>query len=141
MLFIPFFADQQRNALKSVANGNALSLEFSMLTSELLDAKLEEILTNKVYYNRAKDLAKLFNDNLLHPMDEAIFWIEYVIRSKGAKHLKSNAVNMSWFSYLLLDILIIPIVGVFIIYFALKSMFKSKNKNNKSKKQTTKKTN
>ncbi|XP_031621869.1 UDP-glucuronosyltransferase 2B15-like [Contarinia nasturtii] len=143
MMFIPFFADQQRNALKSVASGNALSLEFSKLTSELFEATLQEMINNKAYLNRAKELAVLFNDNLMHPLDEAIFWIEYVIRSKGAKHLKSYAVNMSWFSYLLLDIFIIPVIAIFIIYLALKSISKSfiSSDNKKRKKIKTKKTN
>lgn len=88
------------------------------------------MLNNKVYYNQAKALARTFNDNLVHPMDEAIFWIEYVIRSKGAKHLKSKAVHMSWFIYLLFDILIVPFVVVAIVYFTVKSVFA--HKTNKS---------
>lgn len=114
MLFIPLFGDQMRNALKSVASGNALMLPFTDITAESLSMHLNKMLTNKSYYNRAKELSNLFNDNLVHPMDEAVFWIEYVIRTKGAKHLKSNAVNMSWFSYLLLDILLVPIVVVYL---------------------------
>lgn len=112
-----------RNSLKSVAAGNALQLPFLDITAESLSALLNELLTNKSYYNRAKELSKLFNDNLVHPMDEAIFWIEYVIRAKGAKHLKSNAVNMSWFSYLLLDIFLLPIVIIFLTITFLKRKF------------------
>lgn len=126
MLFIPFFGDQMRNSLKSVASGNALYLPFTDITVETLSAQLNEILTNKSYYNRAKELANLFNDNLVHPMDEAIFWIEYVVRNKGAKHLKSNAINMSLFSYLLLDIVLVPFVVIYILYLAVKYLNKKK---------------
>lgn len=141
MLFIPFFADQHRNALKSVASGNALMLPFSDLTAEALSAALEEILTNKEYYDRAKEISRLFNDNLVHPMDEAIFWIEYVMRSKGAKHLKSHAAYMSWISYLLLDILIIPVIAIVIVYFAIKAAFRAikPNTNKGSKKRKSQK--
>ncbi|XP_055320800.1 UDP-glucosyltransferase 2-like [Sitodiplosis mosellana] len=141
MLFIPFFGDQQRNALKSVASGNALMLKFSDLTAESLSTALEEMLTNKVYKNRAKEIARLFNDNLVHPMDEAIFWIEYVMRSKGAKHLKSNAAYMPWFSYLLLDILIVPVIAIAIVYLTLKTVFREMKSsvNKKGKKQRAKK--
>lgn len=120
ILFIPLFGDQSRNALKSVAAGNALQLPFTDITTETLSTYLNEMLTNKSYHNRAKEIAHLFNDNLVHPMDEAMFWIEYVIRSKGAKHLKSNAVNMSWFSYLLLDIFLTPFVIIYILYISIK---------------------
>lgn len=125
MLFIPIFGDQLRNALKSVSNGNALMLQFSKISPESFSSVLQEMLTNKVYFNRAKDLARTFNDNLVHPMDEAMFWIEYVMRSKGAKHLKSNAVNMSLISYLLLDILIIPFAAIVVVYILMKLLFRS----------------
>lgn len=126
MLFIPIFGDQLRNSLRSVSMGNALMLAFSELSLESLSLKLEQMITNKAYYNRAKELEQIFNDNLVHPMDEAMFWIEYVIRSKGARHLKSHAVNMSLISYLILDILIVPIIVLAIVYYSLKSLFQPK---------------
>lgn len=108
---------QFRNAQKSVNGGHALRLPFSEITFETLSSNLNELLTNKSYYNRAKEVSRLFNDNLVHPMDEAMFWIEYVIRSgDGAKHLKSHAIHMSWFSYLMLDIILAPFFVIFIIY-------------------------
>lgn len=124
MLFIPFFADQRRNALSSERNGNSLTLPFTKLTNETLSSTLNEMLTNKTYLDRAKEVSRLFNDNLIHPLNESIFWIEYVMRSKGAKHLKSNAVNMSWFSILLLDVFILPIVVLAFIYIGLKSFIR-----------------
>lgn len=140
MLFIPIFGDQLRNALKSVSTGNALILPFSELTPKSLKAKITEMLTNKMYFNRAKELARIFNDNLVHPMDEAIFWILYVIRSNGAKHLKSNAVNMSLFSYLLLDILIVPFGAILVVYSLMKFIFRSnKNCDSSSEKASKKK--
>lgn len=126
MLFIPFFGDQMRNSLRSVASGNALHIPFTDITAEILAANLNELLTNKSYYNRAKELSVLFTDNLVHPMDEAIFWIEYVARHKGAKHLKSNAVNMSLFSYLMLDIILPPFAIIFIFFLMLKYLIRKK---------------
>lgn len=142
MLFIPIFGDQLRNALKSVSTGNALFLPFTELTTKSLAAKISQMITNNTYFNRAKELARIFNDNLVHPMDEAMFWIEYVMRSKGAKHLKSKAVNMSLFSYLLLDILIIPlgvIVGVYLLIKFLKQPSNKKSETSGQKKNNKKK--
>lgn len=117
MLFTPIFGDQHRNAIKTVAAGHGLQIPLGTLTQESLTKTLNEMLNNKKYFNRAKEVASLFNDNLVHPMDVAMYWIEYVARHKGATHLKSNAVNMSWFSYLLLDIvLVIPIAIVLTLY-------------------------
>lgn len=143
MLFIPIFGDQLRNALKSVATGNAVIYPFTSLSEKSLSETLEKMLINKDYFDRAKELARTFNDNLVHPMDEAIFWIEYVIRSNGAKHLKSNAVKMPLYSYLLLDIILPPIIVILILYLIVKKLLctqKSDDKQ-KSKKTTNKKKN
>lgn len=143
MLFIPFFADQRGNALRTERNGNGLTLPFVKITNDTFSASINELLTNKAYLNRAKELAILFNDNLVHPMNESIYWIEYVMRSKGAKHLKSNAVNMPWFSVLLLDVIILPIGIVALLYFGLKSLIrfvgsKSSGENTKVPRKKTK---
>ncbi|KAG4072142.1 hypothetical protein HA402_015641, partial [Bradysia odoriphaga] len=139
MLFIPFFGDQKRNALKSVSNGNGLLISLYSISEESLSAVLDEMVSNDKYNNRAKELARNFNDNLVHPMDEAMFWIEYVIRSNGAKHLKSSAVNMSLFSYLLLDILVLPIAVIWIVYLLVRLLLCAKKLKSNQEKGATKK--
>lgn len=124
-LYIPLLADQQRNAFKSVSAGTGQVLPFKEVTVETLSKAINDVINNENYLHKAKETARLFNDNLVHPMDEAIFWIEYVIRSKGAKHLKSKAVDMPLYSYLLLDILALPVAIIFILYFLQKYLRKS----------------
>jgi glucuronosyltransferase len=104
MLFVPFFGDQHRNAMKVRLSGAGLVLNFKDVTKIALSRKLNEMLLNNKYANRAKQIAAQFRDNPVQPMDEAMFWIEYVIRNKGAKHLKSPAVDMPIYQYLLLDV-------------------------------------
>lgn len=104
MLFIPFFGDQHRNAMKVRLSGAGLVLSFKDVTKNSLNRKLNEMLLNKKYIDRAKQIAARFRDNPVHPMDEAMFWIEYVLRNNGAKHLKSPAIDMPLYQYLLLDV-------------------------------------
>lgn len=74
LFFILFSISLQfRNAQSIVNIGNGLRLPFNQITVETLSSHLNELLTNKSYYNRAKEISRLFNDNL------AMFWIEYVI--------------------------------------------------------------
>lgn len=74
-------------------------------------------------------------------MDKAVYWVEHVIKHKGAKHLKSQAPNLPFYQYMLLDVfavffLIISSV-VFLIYLLLKKLitklFKKSNKKIKTK--------
>ncbi|XP_058448414.1 UDP-glycosyltransferase UGT5-like [Malaya genurostris] len=105
MLFIPFYGDQYRNALRAERAGYALSLNFGDVNVITLGSRINELLTNPAFRRSAKKASELFRDNLVPPMEEAMFWIEYVIRHKGAKHLKSISVDLSWIQYLMLDVL------------------------------------
>lgn len=122
MLFIPVFCDQERNAEKAAAAGNGRVLPFKDVTVERLTTELNAILGNEELTAQAKEAGRLFNDNLVHPMDEAMFWIEYVINSKGAKHLKSNAKDLYWFQYLGLDLLIPPALILIALVVVLKKV-------------------
>lgn len=137
LLMIPFFGDQSRNAIRASNAGYARYLNFNEITMELLYSTILELIENPTYANKAKHMSVLYSDNLVHPMDEAIYWIEYVCRHRGAKHLKSHAVNMSWFSYLLLDVLLVNLLIAILIvlglYFGFKMMCRGKNKYEKPK--------
>lgn len=117
LLVIPFFGDQHRNAHRIVSGGYGKSLGFSEITKETFSAKIQELISDKSYFNRAKYTSAIFNDNLISPMDEAMFWIEHVAKFKGAKHLKSHAVHMTWFTYFSIDILIAHVIVVFSVLF------------------------
>ncbi|KAL6118792.1 uncharacterized protein ACO6RY_03507 [Pungitius sinensis] len=52
----------------------------------------------------------------MSPMDTAIFWIEYVIRNKGAAHLQPAGFSLPWYSYFCLDVAVLfaALIGVFV---------------------------
>ncbi|XP_062551806.1 UDP-glycosyltransferase UGT5-like [Armigeres subalbatus] len=115
-LVIPFFADQPRNAARGVRSGFARKLLFKDVTEEKLFENIREMVANKNYLKRAKEISVIFRDRQVDPMNESVYWMEYVIRNKGAKHIKCNAVNLSLAQYLLLDIFgIIVLIGVLIL--------------------------
>lgn len=119
MIMIPFMMDQYRNAIKVEKAGYGRFMRFKDITRDSLSALLKEMLTEKKYLEKAKEISAIFNDNIVPPMDQAMWWIEYVARHKGAKHLKSSAVNMNWCSYLLLDVVLVTIICFFILLYIL----------------------
>lgn len=84
-------------------------------------------------------LSRIFKDRLVSPLDEALYWSEYVIKHKGAPHMRTTAADMPLYKYLLLD-LILFVIGVFlgIIYLMryllriIISMLCNKKKKNKT---------
>lgn len=78
------------------------------------------------YKSNVMELSKRFKDRPKTSKEEILYWTEYVIKHKGAHHLKSAALKLSWYQYLLLDVLIafvlILSVGLCIILFIIKTL-------------------
>lgn len=53
----------------------------------------------------ASKASAIMRDNPTSIMDKAVFWIEYVVRHKGAPHLRTAANDLYWFQYYLLDVI------------------------------------
>lgn len=114
------------------------------LSTESLLGTINKIMNNKTYYESIEKVSDIFKSNQNDPLDTAIYWIEYIIKHKGAPHLQSHAKNLPWYRYLLLDVFLVVFGGVYIIFDVLKQIvnFLTKmqsepihNKNKKKKKQ------
>ena len=115
ILFMPFYGDQYKNALNAMSQGYAEKLFFSELTEKLFASKIIEMVGNKKYQTRAKEIARIINDNPMKPLDETMFWIEYVIRHKGARHFKSVSIDLPWYKYLMIDIIIVIVIAMYLV--------------------------
>lgn len=122
MLCLPLYGDQHRNTIKSVRAGYARSLDFSKMTADDLQQNIETLITDPQYKRKAMEISQKFRDNPIHPMEEASYWIEYVMKYKGAPFLKSYGAFMPLYEYLLLDILACLVLSVIVIIVILKIM-------------------
>ncbi|KZC14187.1 UDP-glucuronosyltransferase 2C1 [Dufourea novaeangliae] len=103
MLGIPLFGDQHSNVAYSVKKGLALELDYYGLSYETISSALNEMLKNKSYGEVAQRASLQFRDRPIPPVEEGVYWIEYLIRH-GPDSLKIEAANLTWYQYLLLDI-------------------------------------
>ena len=122
MLIFPFYGDQHRNAKKVVDLNIGLQMNLIETTSEILIKNIDKIIQGNIYTNNINYFSDIYRDNPMKPMDTAMYWIEYVIRHKGAKHLKSPAVNLTWYQYLLLDVFGAALTILLIILFIFKKI-------------------
>ncbi|XP_054679304.1 UDP-glucuronosyltransferase 2A2-like isoform X4 [Grus americana] len=119
MVGIPMFADQHDNIAHMRAKGAAVELDFStMKTQDLVDA-LNTVINNSTYKENALRLSKIHHDQPVKPLDRAVFWIEFVMRHKGAKHLRPAAHHLTWYQYHCLDVLAFLFTCVAIAVFVL----------------------
>lgn len=73
----------------------------------------------------AKTASKIFKDRPISPANLVVYWTEYVIRHKGAPHLTSHAINLSWYQYFLFDLIALILVFITVMFFVSYRIFKS----------------
>lgn len=140
ILGIPIFADQPTNMAEIVSEGWGVPLQYSDLSEATFEAALNEALTNPTYSEVVKKEALLFRDRPQHPLDTAIFWVEYVIRHKGAKHMQSPAAYLPWYQYHSVDVIAFYLIVFWIVFQLVKFITKRAwrlvcRKKSKSKKE------
>ncbi|ELV13011.1 UDP-glucuronosyltransferase 2A3 [Tupaia chinensis] len=104
MVGIPLFSDQPDNIANMKAKGAAVEVNWNTMTSADLLRALRTITNDPSYKENAMRLSRIHHDQPMKPLDRAVFWIEFVMRHKGAKHLRSAAHDLTWFQYHSLDI-------------------------------------
>ncbi|XP_069697670.1 UDP-glycosyltransferase UGT5-like [Periplaneta americana] len=122
LLGIPVFGDQTLNMASAAAAGYGLMLQFENITTESVRWAVREVLNNNRYRDNAQRLSRIYRDQPLTPMEQAVFWTEYVIRHKGARHMRSAALDLAWYQYFLLDVLAflaLVVTSVFVLLFVI----------------------
>lgn len=57
------------------------------------------------YKDNVARSSDLMRNPLVKPMDTAVYWVEHVLKYKGAKHLRNAGTRLSWYQYFLVDVL------------------------------------
>ncbi|XP_076867461.1 UDP-glucuronosyltransferase 2A2-like [Brachyhypopomus gauderio] len=104
MVGIPLFADQPDNMNHMKTKGAAVMLDFHKMESKDLRDAISEVINNPLYKESIMRLSRIHHDQPMKPLDQAVFWIEFVMRNKGAKHLRVEAHNLTWYQYHCLDV-------------------------------------
>uniref|UniRef100_A0A3B4BNT9 glucuronosyltransferase n=1 Tax=Pygocentrus nattereri TaxID=42514 RepID=A0A3B4BNT9_PYGNA len=105
MVMIPLFGDQGDNVQRMVARGVAETLNIYDITSEKLLVALRKVIHDKSYKEKMMKLSAIHRDRPIEPLDLAVFWTEFVMRHKGADHLRPAAHDLNWVQYHSLDVI------------------------------------
>ncbi|XP_034484460.1 UDP-glucuronosyltransferase 2C1-like [Drosophila innubila] len=99
MLGLPIYFDQFDNVERMQQAGVALSMDFNAVTAEQLTHNIKELLENPCYALKAKELSARFRDQPTSPLERAVWWTEYVLRHKGAPHMRMAEHEMGFVPY------------------------------------------
>ncbi|KAM9816798.1 UDP-glucuronosyltransferase 2B1-like [Neosynchiropus ocellatus] len=124
ILGMPLVFDQGDNLLRIVARGAGKMIRFSELTEDTFYRELQEVLTNPSYRSNMQRLSRLHRDQPMKPMDTAIFWIEYIMRHKGATHLRTESYKLSWYQYHCADVMLVLATAVILITVLVASLIR-----------------
>ncbi|XP_055313328.1 UDP-glucosyltransferase 2-like [Sitodiplosis mosellana] len=116
ILGIPIYGDQLANAKQIENQGWAVTLDFDTLNKTIFSESIHEILTNSTYRESVQKLSQLFRDRPMSPLQTAVYWIEYVIRYDGAKHMQSSAVHLNFIQKNSLDVIFLFVVVFYILF-------------------------
>ncbi|KAK9504084.1 hypothetical protein O3M35_010506 [Rhynocoris fuscipes] len=115
ILGIPMYGDMPVNLAAVTSFGAGTVLAIQQITEDSVFTTINHMINNTSYKRRAEELSNIFKDRIIPPLDEAVYWTEYVIRHKGAQHLSSSSKHLYWFQYYLIDIILFLILAFFTI--------------------------
>ncbi|CAL8110971.1 unnamed protein product [Orchesella dallaii] len=124
LIIMPLFGDQDLNANRLESIGGAIHLAIKNMSSALLKESIEEIIQNPQCKNRMVELSNMFKDHPIDPLENALYWVEYVLRYDTSL-LKPLGINQTWYQRRLLDVyafisivlLAVTGIGIFITVF------------------------
>ncbi|XP_046972134.1 UDP-glucosyltransferase 2-like [Vanessa cardui] len=116
---IPVFADQFVNVARSVKKGYAKKVDLSYTMAKDLKVAIQEMINDTRYMKKIKELSFIYHHRTVSPGQELVHWVEHVIKTGGARHLRTHAATTPWYQKVYLDLAIV----LLIIIVAIKYLF------------------
>ncbi|KAH8248193.1 hypothetical protein KR038_004378, partial [Drosophila bunnanda] len=103
VLGMPVFFDQFKNIKVLREDGAALQVSINSVTGKDFKEALERLINVPSYGENSLAISKRFRDQPMHPMDVAIYWSEYIIRYRGANHMRVRPSHIRLIEYYSVD--------------------------------------
>ncbi|KAG9341912.1 hypothetical protein JZ751_018229 [Albula glossodonta] len=107
MVGLPLMFDQPDNLSRMKIRGTAKIVDIGNLDRGIFLQALQEVLHEPSYRMNMQRLSRLHLDQPMKPLDRAVFWIEFVMRHKGAAHLRTESYKMPWYAYHSVDVIVV----------------------------------
>uniref|UniRef100_A0A0K8SR35 UDP-glucuronosyltransferase n=2 Tax=Lygus hesperus TaxID=30085 RepID=A0A0K8SR35_LYGHE len=119
---IAIFGDQPKNIVRMTTAGYGVGLKFDNLTEPAISWSINEVLTNPSYKKEILRRQALFKDRPMKPLDEAVYWIEYVLRHGNV--LQPASAKLPFYQLYLLDVFAVIALAAFVGFYVLKRIIK-----------------
>ncbi|CAJ1049065.1 hypothetical protein INR49_020248%2C partial [Xyrichtys novacula] len=106
ILGLPLVFDQRDNLFKIETREAGKILDIFTMDEEIFYEGIQEVLNEPSYRMNMQRLSRLHRDTPMKPLDSALFWIEFIMRHKGAAHLRTESYKLPWYSYHSVDVVL-----------------------------------
>lgn len=116
---VPLFGDHYDTMTRVQAKGMGIMLEWKKMSEEDLYTAMLNVITDTRYREKALKLSEIHKDQPGHPVTRAVYWISYILRHRGAEHLRSAVYNVPVYQYFLLDVASVLGAGLFLVCYCV----------------------
>ncbi|XP_055842572.1 UDP-glucosyltransferase 2-like [Episyrphus balteatus] len=124
MVALPVMGDQFMNAEIMASKGHGITLNYQTMTEESFRDAILNVIQNEQYKNTVQKFSTLYRDRPLTARENAVYWIEYVIRHRGAPHMQSPLKKMNILQENSFDVILCLVVIVYIVFKVIKLLGK-----------------
>ncbi|XP_038643585.1 UDP-glucuronosyltransferase 1A1-like [Scyliorhinus canicula] len=111
-VMLPLFGDQGYNVDHMVNRGAGVKLQIELMSTDDLVNALNTVINDTRYKETMMKLSAVHKDRSVSPLELAIHWVEFVMRHRGAEHLRPAAHDLNWIEYHSLDVFGVLLVSV-----------------------------
>ncbi|XP_036266711.1 UDP-glucuronosyltransferase 3A2 isoform X1 [Pipistrellus kuhlii] len=104
MVGIPLLVDQPGNFIRVEAKHLGVSIPIEQLNAETLALKMKQVIGDKSYKSAAVAASIIRRSHPLTPVQRLVGWIDHILQTGGAAHLKPYAFQQPWYEQYLLDV-------------------------------------
>ncbi|XP_064077579.1 UDP-glycosyltransferase UGT5-like [Macrobrachium nipponense] len=104
VLSLPVYADQLANARSIERQGWGKVIIWEEMTEDDLLDKITSIISSEGMLKVVRSKSLLMKDHAMSPKSLLVYWTEYVIRHRGATHLRCPLADMPWYTAYNVDV-------------------------------------
>ncbi|CAK9810002.1 UDP-glycosyltransferase UGT5 [Anthophora quadrimaculata] len=114
-LGVPIMFEQIYRIRKLVSLGVCKMVDISKINEEMFYEAVLDVISNKSYKEKMTELSRLMKDVPYDSKENVVWWVEYVMRNKGAPHLRFSGADDPWYQRYDMDIIVFFSIVLFIV--------------------------
>ena len=119
MVGMPVFIDQGDVLVRIEEKGIGVGIDKFATTDEIVEA-INKVVSDPTYKHNIDELSSIMKDRHNSPMDDAVWLLNHVSKTKGANHLKIKSGRLNFVQYYCLDCLALAVallVSIFSVFY------------------------